>query len=196
MSNNSKPFSIVTCQDGSVAAVRSDPRAPRILEVVAVFFEAERARDYAAREDSRSAEHTAELTETPTQRRFEPTAQTPELSARQSAVLGALRAKMDANKQVEAKAAVLAEAANVPLGSLHAVLQSLEKKRLIKTVRARLDDFLRIIAHNHEVASLVARPTRDLSGITGALVEPLYERFETCAVEVIEASPPVVMQRL
>jgi sugar-specific transcriptional regulator TrmB len=43
---------------------------------------------------------------------------------------------MDANKQVEAKAAVLAEAANIPLGSLHAVLQSLEKKQLVKTVRA------------------------------------------------------------
>jgi sugar-specific transcriptional regulator TrmB len=43
---------------------------------------------------------------------------------------------MDANNQVEAKAAVLAEAANVPLGSLHSILQSLEKKQLIKTARA------------------------------------------------------------
>jgi sugar-specific transcriptional regulator TrmB len=43
---------------------------------------------------------------------------------------------MDANKQVEAKAAVLAEAANVPLGSLHSILQSLEKKGLIKASRA------------------------------------------------------------
>jgi len=60
----------------------------------------------------------------------------PELSARQSAVLGALRAKMDADKQVEAKAAVLAKAAQIPLGSLHSVLQSLEKKQLIKSVRA------------------------------------------------------------
>jgi sugar-specific transcriptional regulator TrmB len=51
-------------------------------------------------------------------------------------VLEALRAKMDANKQVEAKAAVLAEAANVPLGSLHSILQSLEKKGLIKATRA------------------------------------------------------------
>ena len=51
-------------------------------------------------------------------------------------MLGALRAKMDANKQVEAKAAVLAEAANVPLGSLHSILQSLEKKGLIKNTRA------------------------------------------------------------
>jgi sugar-specific transcriptional regulator TrmB len=43
---------------------------------------------------------------------------------------------MDANQRVEEKAAVLAEAANIPLGSLHAVLQSLEKKQLIKIARA------------------------------------------------------------
>jgi DNA-binding MarR family transcriptional regulator len=104
--------------------------------VIATFFEAERARDYADRENSRSAEHTVELTEAPTRPAVEPPAAASELSARQSAVLGVLRSKMDANKQVEAKAAVLAEAANIPLGSLHSVLQSLEKKRLITTVRA------------------------------------------------------------
>jgi hypothetical protein len=136
MSTSTKPFSTVTFQDGSVAVVRSDPRTPRILEVIAIFSEAERARDYADRENSRSAEHTAELTEAPTRPAVEPPAAASELSARQSAVLGVLRAKMDANKQVEAKAAVLAEAANVPLGSLHSVLQSLEKKQLIKTARA------------------------------------------------------------
>ena len=46
------------------------------------------------------------------------------------------RAKMDEHKQVAAKAADLAAAAQIPLGSLHSVLQSLEKKQLIKTVRA------------------------------------------------------------
>ena len=127
MSASTKPFSTAAFQDGSVAVVRSVPRTPRVLEVIALFFQAERAQDYADRENS---------TEAPTQRRFEPTAPTPELSARQSAVLGALRAKMDANKQVEEKAAVLAEAANVPLGSLHSILRSLEKKGLIKTTRA------------------------------------------------------------
>ena len=119
-----------------MAVVRSDPRTPRVLEVIAIFSEAERARDYADRENSRSAEPASEPTEAPTQRRFEQTAPKSELSARQSAVLGALRDKMDANQQVEAKAALLAEAANVPLGSLHSVLQSLEKKQLIKTARA------------------------------------------------------------
>jgi len=136
ISTSTRPFSIVTFQDGSVGIVHSDRRTPRVLEVIAIFFEAERARDYADRENSRSAEHTAELTEAPTRPAVEPPAAASELSARQSAVLGALRVKMDANKQVEAKAAVLAEAAKVPLGSLHSILQSLEKKGLIKATRA------------------------------------------------------------
>ena len=136
MSTSTKPFSIVTFQDGSVAVIHSDPRAPRVLEVIAVFFEAERARDYADRENSQAAEPTTAPKVAMTRTAGRSPATAPELSVRQSAVLGALRAKMDANKQVEAKAAALAEAANVPLGSLHSILQSLEKKQLIKTVRA------------------------------------------------------------
>jgi uncharacterized membrane protein len=136
MSASTRPFSIVTFQDGSVAVVHNDPRTPRLLEVIAIFADAARARDYADRENSRAAEPASQPTEAPSQRRVESTAPTPELSARQSAVLRALRAKMDANKQVEAKVAVLAEAANIPLGSLHSVLHTLEKKGLIKTVRA------------------------------------------------------------
>jgi hypothetical protein len=56
MSASTRPFSIVTFQDGSVALVHSDPRTPRVLEVIAIFFEAEHARDYAHGENSRSAE--------------------------------------------------------------------------------------------------------------------------------------------
>jgi hypothetical protein len=136
MSTSTKPFSTVTFQDSSVAVVHSVPRTPRVLEVIAIFFEAARARDYADGENSRSAEPATELTEATTRPAVEPPAAASELSARQSAVLGALRVKMDANKQVEAKAAVLAEAAKVPLGSLHSILQSLEKKGLIKATRA------------------------------------------------------------
>ena len=135
MSSNGKPFRTITLEDRTFAVVRTDPRKPQLLEVIAIFSEAERAQDYAARENSRAAEHTAELTEAPTRPAVEPAAAS-ELSARQRAVLGALRSKMDANKQVEAKAAVLAEAANVPLGSLHSILQSLEKKGLIRATRA------------------------------------------------------------
>jgi hypothetical protein len=136
MSSNGMPFTTVTFEDGTFAVVLTDPGKPRLLEVIAIFPDAARARDYADRENSRFAEPASEPTEAPPQRRVEPTAPTPELSARQSAVLQALRAKMDANQRVEEKAAVLAEAANIPLGSLHAVLQSLEKKQLIKTARA------------------------------------------------------------
>ncbi len=57
------------------------------------------------------------------------------LSGRQSAVLEALRAKMDADQLAEVRAAALAGAANIPLGSLHSVLVSLEKKHLIETAR-------------------------------------------------------------
>ena len=136
MSTSTRPLSIVTFQDGWVAVVHSVPRAPRVLEVIAVFFEAERARDYADRENSQAAEPAAAPKVAMTRTAGRPPAPAPELSARQSAVLGALRAKMDANNQVEAKAAVLAEAANVPLGSLHSILQSLEKRGLIKATRA------------------------------------------------------------
>ena len=136
MSTSAKPFSTVTFQDASVAVVRTDPGKPRFLELVATFYDASHARDYADRENSRSAEPATEPTEAPTRPAVEPPAAASELSARQRAVLGALLSKMDANKQVEAKAAVLAEAAQIPLGSLHSVLQSLEKKQLIKTTRA------------------------------------------------------------
>ncbi len=63
MSASTKPFSIVSFQDGSVAVVRSDPRTPRVLEVIAIFADAARARDYADRENSRSAEPATEPTE-------------------------------------------------------------------------------------------------------------------------------------
>ena len=59
----------------------------------------------------------------------------PDLSPRQQAMLGALHSKMDESKQVSVKAAALATAAQIPMGSVHSVLQSLEKKRLIKTTR-------------------------------------------------------------
>ena len=50
MSTSTRPLSIVTFQVGSVAVVLSVPRTPRVLEVIALFFQAERAQDYADRE--------------------------------------------------------------------------------------------------------------------------------------------------
>ena len=136
MSSNGKPFTTVTLEDSTFAVVRSDPRKPRLLEVIALFLDASRARSYAEMENDRSGEGPVASTEASKQRTTETTEAIPELSARQRAVLEALRAKMNGSHLVEEKAAVLAEAARIPLGSLHSVLQSLEKKQLIKTARA------------------------------------------------------------
>jgi sugar-specific transcriptional regulator TrmB len=42
---------------------------------------------------------------------------------------------MDKQHRVEAKTAELAKASSIPLGSIHSVLVSLEKKHMIKTER-------------------------------------------------------------
>jgi hypothetical protein len=57
------------------------------------------------------------------------------VSERQAAVLKGLRSLMDKNQRVEAKAVELAKASSVPLGSLHSILVSLEKKHIIRTER-------------------------------------------------------------
>jgi DNA-binding MarR family transcriptional regulator len=136
MSSSGTPFTTITFENGAVAVVRSDPREPRFLEVIAIFYDASHARSYAEIQNNRSAEESIGSTEAHKKHVVELTEIITELSPRQIAVLGALRASMDENKQVAAKAATLAEAAHIPLGSLHSVLQSLEKKQLIKTARA------------------------------------------------------------
>jgi DNA-binding MarR family transcriptional regulator len=136
MSSSGKPFTTVTLEDGSCAVVRADPCRPRLLEVIAIFIDPSRGRSYAEMENNRSAEqspiNSIEGSAEALQRSNDAIA---ELSPRQSAVLKALRTKMDAHNRVEAKAAALAGAAQIPLGSLHSILQSLEKKQLIKTER-------------------------------------------------------------
>ena len=57
------------------------------------------------------------------------------ITERQTAVLKALRSRMNKKHHVEAKAAELAKASSVPLGSLHSILASLEKKHMIRTER-------------------------------------------------------------
>ena len=138
------PLKTVELDDGTVAVVRTDPSQPHLLEVLATFYDAARAQDYIDLESKRYSEppevaspvipasHSAE-SRNPAAK---PNSDAPNLSERQKAVLKALRTKMDNNKLVAAKAAALAATANIPLGSLHSVLQSLEKKQFIKTVRA------------------------------------------------------------
>jgi len=141
VTNNKETLKVIALEDGSAAVVKVDPANPRLWEVVATFFDAARAQQYAKLTEGERREHEAEVIEpelpaAPKKVTAKPNGVTPELSARQSAVLNALRAKMNENKQVEAKAAELAEAAQIPLGSLHSVLGSLEKKQLIVNTRA------------------------------------------------------------
>ena len=138
MGSNGKTFKTVVFEDGTHAVVRTDPLKPRLLEIVATFYDALRARDYADTENQQASEQQPSIapTTSPKKERAAVHEGAPELSQRQRAVLEALRAKMNGSHLVEEKAAVLADAAQIPLGSLHSVLQSLEKKQLIKTARA------------------------------------------------------------
>jgi len=141
MASNRKTFNTVVLEDGTCAVVRTDPREPHILEVLAIFYDAARARKYADTENSQFVEPPIEPPAPP---QVEPTAEediiepngvAPELTERQSAVLEALRAKAGDDNLVEIKGADLAEAASIPLGSVHSVIQSLEKKKCILTTR-------------------------------------------------------------
>jgi uncharacterized membrane protein len=111
------------------------------MEVIANFYDENRAKDYSDLQNCQSGqpqekEHGGIEAPLPERKVPRPDEGEAELSPRQSAVLEALREKMDENKQVAVRAAVLAQAAQIPLGSLHSVLGSLEKKGLIQTSRA------------------------------------------------------------
>jgi DNA-binding transcriptional ArsR family regulator len=84
-----------------------------------------------------------------------------DLSDRQLSVLKALRTLMDKKHRVEVKAAELAKASSVPLGSLHSVLTSLEKKHMIRTERQGSPKFSAI----YEVLSTAAKSARPLNGV-------------------------------
>ena len=158
VTSKNETLRVVALEDGSSAVVRIDPANPRLLEVVATFYDAARAQQYAQLAGVQEPEpepvakaSEPKLPKASNGQKAVPVAKVSEpklpkaangksveangaaldLSTRQSAVLNALRSKMDENKQVEAKASVLAEAAKIPLGSLHSVLGSLEKKQLI-----------------------------------------------------------------
>lgn len=143
MGSDRKTFKTVALDDGTFAVVVTDPNKPRMLEVVAIFYDAVRARKYADMENSQFVEAPVEPPPPPP---VEPASTTekeiielngvgPELTERQSVVLEALRAKAGEDNLVEIKGAELAEAANIPLGSVHSLIQSLEKKKCILTTR-------------------------------------------------------------
>jgi hypothetical protein len=143
MARNKKTFMTVVIEDGTHAVVRTSPNEPYILEVVAIFYDAARARRYADIENSQEAglplkpspPARAEPTPVAEDDAIEPDGAVPELTQRQSDVLETLRAKAGSDNVVAMKGADLAEAANIPLGSVHSVLQSLEKKKRIVSTR-------------------------------------------------------------
>ena len=140
MTSKNETLKVVALEDGSSAVVKIDPTNPRLLEVVATFYDAARAQQYAQLTGVEKPEPVARVLEPKLPKasngqKAQANGATLDLSARQSAVLNVLRSKMDEDKNVEAKAADLAEAAQIPLGSLHSVLGSLEKKQLIVNTR-------------------------------------------------------------
>ena len=143
MGSDRKTFKTVALDDDTFAVVRTVPSRPRMLEVVAVFYDLARARKYAHMENGQFAELPIKPPPPPT---LEPASTTeeeikgpngvgPGLTERQGAVLETLRAKAGEDNLVEIKGAELAEAANIPLGSVHSIIQSLEKKKCILTTR-------------------------------------------------------------
>ena len=145
MGSNGKTFKTIVLEDGACAVVRTDPSEPSILQVVAVFYDAARARRYADMENGELFFEAPRIepSTAPQVKRAAPPAEGGkavngarlELTERQSAALEALRAKADDDNLVEIKGADLAEAASIPLGSVHSVIQSLEKKKCILTTR-------------------------------------------------------------
>ena len=156
MGSGSDFYKVVVLDKSAWTVVRTDPARPRFMEVIANFYDEKRARDYAESQNEESGEpeeqpepkaeprverapapkpSAAPVKPAPARKSPKPEASEGELSSRQSAVLRALREKMDESRQVALKAAVLAQAAQIPLGSLHSVLGSLEKKGLIEAAR-------------------------------------------------------------
>ncbi len=148
MGSNDEVFKTVVLEDSTWAVVRTDPSRPRFMEVIANFYDEERAKEYTDWQNSLLGHPPSEEKEkaapaepaapkrVPAGKPAAPAAAEGELSQRQGAVLRALREKMDKENLVAVRAAVLAQAAQIPLGSLHSVLGSLEKKGLIETSRA------------------------------------------------------------
>src|ERR1700731_4749566 len=160
MASNKHEFKTAIFEDGSCVVLRVDPSQPHFMEVVASFYDAERARDYARFENGeQQVEHQedapikepASKPKAPASKakpqpsepisKAKPQASEPikdtaaDLSERQQAVLNTLRSLMDKKNLVEVPSAELAKASSIPLGSLHSVLASLEKKNMIRTER-------------------------------------------------------------
>lgn len=210
MPSNTYELKTAIFEDGTHVVLRADPAKPRHMEVIATFYEAVHARDYArlhgapaeesrketrphvkqtvkaksrqaAKANSWSAARTGRKQQQPAKAKpaieakhkravsgqAKPASEGKSkdagngISGRQAAVLKALRSVMDKKNRVEAKAADLAKASSVPLGSLHSILVSLEKKHMIRTERRGSPKFSAI----YEVLETSRRSTPSLNGV-------------------------------
>ncbi len=140
MRSSRTKFKTIVLEEGMHAVVRAHSSEPHILEVVAMFYDPAFAREYA---DMKNGQHVgspdkpapSEPAAAPEEESIEANGAGSDLTERQSAVLEALRAKANDENVVEISVAALAEASGVPLGTIHSVLQSLEKKQKILTTR-------------------------------------------------------------
>ena len=190
MASRKQEFKTAIFEDGTCAVLSADPAKPHLLEVIATFHDAERARDYVRFEnaDEHQEERTvikqvseampnqasqAKTTQAPTEPRHAAEAKpepafkakletvATDVSERQQAVLNALRSLMDKKNLVEIRKAELAEASSIPAGSLHSVLVSLEEKGLIRTERQGSPKFRAI----YEVLETPRKSTQSINGV-------------------------------
>src|SRR6476646_1265182 len=105
MGDSSDVYKTVALENSTWAVVRTDPTRPRFMEVIANFYDEKRAKDYADLQNGQFEQ--PQENEQWAIEAFVPERKTPrseageaELSPRQSAVLKALREKMDEHKQV------------------------------------------------------------------------------------------------
>jgi len=197
MASKTHEFKTAIFEDGSCVVLRVDPSQPHFMEVVASFYDAERARDYARFENDQQGEHQedapikepASKPKAPASKakpqpaapisKAKPQASEPvskakpqaserikdtaaDLSERQRAVLNALRSLMDKKNLVEVRSAELAKASSIPLGSLHSVLASLEKKNMIRTERQGTAMF-------RAIYKVLGTPRKSARSINGAV---------------------------
>jgi DNA-binding transcriptional ArsR family regulator len=175
MASNKQEFKTAIFEDGTCAVLRADPTKPHLLEVIATFHDAARARDYVRFENNPSGEHQQKqlivrqasaakpiqaLAAKPGQA-SEAKTETAAVSERQKAVLKALRSMMDKKHLVEATKAELAKAASIPSGSLRSVLASLEKKGMIRTERQGTSKFRAI----YQVVETSRKSTPSLNSV-------------------------------
>jgi DNA-binding transcriptional ArsR family regulator len=210
MQSNKHDLKTASFEDGTYAVLRPDRTNPRVLEVIATFYEAAHAQDYvrfqagpveqlqeekphavkrvapskrkpapaAKRSDASGTGPNQPAQPGPGRGASEPKpkgaaglqaasasqAKSPTapagLSARQESVLKALHSLMDKKHRVEARVAELAKASSVPLGSLHSILVSLEKKHMIRTERQGSPKLPAI----YEVLESSRKGTRSLNG--------------------------------